>query len=55
MRPYKFHQLSRKAQKHCIEMQKKFNFKKLSESQIIEKIKDWDFNSKGEFYNHLIN
>ena len=55
MKPYKFHQLSHKAQKHCLEMQKKSNFKNLSESQIIEKIKDWDFNSKGELYNPLIN
>ncbi len=54
MKTYKFHQLSRKAQKHCLEMQKKFNFKNLSEPEIIEKIKDWDFNSKGEFYNPLI-
>ncbi len=54
MKPYKFDELSKKAQKYCLVMQKKFNFKNLTESQIIEKIKDWDFNSKGEFYNPLI-
>lgn len=55
MKPFKFSQLSAKAKRYCLAMQKKYNFKKLSEYQIIDKIKDWDFNSKGEFYNPLIN
>lgn len=52
---YTFNQLSKKAKDHCLKMQKKYNFKKLSEPEILVKIKDWKFNAKGEFHNPLNN
>jgi len=50
-----FSQLTKKAKARCLSMQRKFNFKKLSDEQIIEKIKNWQFNADGSLYNPLIN
>jgi hypothetical protein len=50
---YKYGQLSAKAKQHCIAMQKKYNFPKLSTAEIIAKIAAWEFNKDGSLYNNL--
>lgn len=52
---YKFSELKKTSKENCIRLQKKYNFKKLTDKQIIEKIKKWDFVSNGEMYNGLTN
>lgn len=44
----KFNQLSEKAKENCLRLQKKYNFKNLTEDQIKVKINDWDFSRNGE-------
>jgi len=52
---FKFSQLKKAAKENCLRLQKKYNFKKLTNDQIIEKIKEWDFVSNGEMFNGLTN
>lgn len=53
MKSYTFKQLSKSAKMYCLTMQKKYNFKKLTNKEIIEKIGGWQFKKDGSFFTGL--
>jgi len=47
---YTYNQLSKQAKSHCLEMQRKYNFKNLDDGQIIKRVKDWHFFKDGTLH-----
>lgn len=50
MKQFRFSELSKASKARAISLQRKYNFPKLSDSEIEEKVSDWWFTKQGELF-----
>lgn len=50
MKQFRFSELSKAAKSRAIELQRKYNFPNLSDSEIEEKVSKWMFTKQGDLF-----